>query len=174
MTKTIQLSPETVANVRDAVFALAEQHLDAPFCLVAVDFEKESGHWYLRLYVDKPGNDGPKVSLQDCETVSRTLDESIETIKALRDFPYILEVSSPGAFRPLTTAREFEFYKNRLIKIERPLKSNPKRTEVLTGILGGFIGDALTLVTPDGPQAVTLTPETQVYLNPPVPHLSDN
>ena len=163
-TKSIQLSPDTIAEVRNAVFALAEKALPEAFYLV-VDFEKESGHWYLRLYIDKADQQS-KVSLENCEVASRAIDPELESIKHLKDFPYTLEVSSPGAFRPIATGREFVFYAGRNIKIERPDRANSKRVEVISGTLVGHTSNSITLGINGQSETIELNPHTQIYLNP--------
>lgn len=71
--------------------------------LVDVEYVKELGHFYLRAYIDKDGG----VSINDCEAVSRALDEKLEQKDPIKD-AYILEVSSPGLDRPLKKDKDFE------------------------------------------------------------------
>lgn len=73
--------------------------------LVDVEYVKELGHFYLRAYIDKEGG----VSINDCELVSRALDEKFEALPQdpIKD-AYILEVSSPGLDRPLKKDKDFE------------------------------------------------------------------
>lgn len=71
--------------------------------LVDVEYVKEAGTWYLRIYIDK--EDG--VTVDDCEIVSRALDLELERKDPIND-PYILEVSSPGLDRPLKKDKDFE------------------------------------------------------------------
>ncbi|HEY9745259.1 MAG TPA: hypothetical protein V6C99_03475 [Oculatellaceae cyanobacterium] len=167
---TYKLSPEQIRHIEDSVFALVESQLDPRFFLLNVCFEKEAGYWYLRIYLD--GKDAP-VSLSDCEQVSRALDPKLEEFQPLSGFSYSLEVSSPGVFRPLTTAREFEFYRNRPVRIEQasPKKSKaPRKTEVATeGLLQDYNPDTrtLTLKNSSGESlSIALTPEHLVCLNP--------
>lgn len=64
--------------------------------LVDVEYVKELGHFYLRVYIDKEGG----VAISDCEVVSRAFEEILDAKDPIRD-AYILEVSSPGLDRPL-------------------------------------------------------------------------
>ena len=41
------------------------------FELVDVEYVKEAGNWYLRVYVDKEGG----IAVDDCEVVSRALSD---------------------------------------------------------------------------------------------------
>ena len=51
----------------------------------------------LRVVVDSDGG----VSLDDAAAVSRELSAALDTVAVMGDFPYTLEVSSPGVGRPL-------------------------------------------------------------------------
>lgn len=77
--------------------------LEHNYELVDVEYVKEAGTWYLRLYIDKP--DG--ITVDDCEVVSRALDLELELKDPIHD-PYILEVSSPGLDRPLKKDKDFD------------------------------------------------------------------
>ncbi|KRL50041.1 hypothetical protein FD37_GL002169 [Levilactobacillus spicheri DSM 15429] len=75
------------------------------FDLVDVEFVKEGKSWYLRIYIDKPGG----INIEECALVS---DEVSEKLDALDPDPipqaYFLEVSSPGAERPLKKPEDFD------------------------------------------------------------------
>ena len=62
-----------------------------------VEYVKEAGEWYLRVYIDKPEG----VNINDCENVSRALSDVLEEA-------YILEVSSPGLGRQLKKDKHLE------------------------------------------------------------------
>ncbi len=70
--------------------------------LVDIEYVKEASNWYLRIYVDKESG----IDVEDCgvisEYVSAKLDESDPIPNA-----YFLEVSSPGAERPLKKPEDF-------------------------------------------------------------------
>jgi ribosome maturation factor RimP len=69
------------------------------FELVDVEYVKEGSNWFLRIYVDKEGG----IDIDDCSRISEyasvKLDEQDPITTA-----YFLEVSSPGAERPLKKA----------------------------------------------------------------------
>jgi ribosome maturation factor RimP len=67
----------------------------------------------LRVIVDS--DDG--VSLDDAATVSRELSGALDSVTVMGDFPYTLEVSSPGVDRPLTEPRHWRRAVGRLIKV---------------------------------------------------------
>lgn len=65
------------------------------FEIVDIEYVKEAGEYYLRVYLDKEGG----ISLSDCESVSRELSEILDVKDPIKD-NYFLEVSSPGLDRP--------------------------------------------------------------------------
>ena len=70
--------------------------------LIEVTLKKEPQGLTLCLYIDKPEG----VTLDDCERYHRAVQPELDAVEY--DF---LEVSSPGADRPIQTERDFE--KNR-------------------------------------------------------------
>jgi ribosome maturation factor RimP len=67
-----------------------------------VEYVKEGSDMYLRAYIDKEGG----VTIDDCESVSRALNDRLDEEDYIAD-AYILEVSSPGLGRKLTKPRHF-------------------------------------------------------------------
>ena len=61
----------------------------------------------LRVDIRNPQQD---TSLDDCERMSRALEAALDTADIIPD-AYILEISSPGISRDLTTDREFISFK---------------------------------------------------------------
>ena len=57
----------------------------------------------LRVVVDSDHG----VSLDDAAAISRQLSAALDTVAVMGDFPYTLEVSSPGVDRPLTDPRHW-------------------------------------------------------------------
>lgn len=56
--------------------------------LYYVEYVKENGEFYLRIYIDKEG----RVSLNDCEAVSRRVSEVLDVEDPIKE-AYYLEVS---------------------------------------------------------------------------------
>ena len=48
------------------------------FELVDIEYKKEGGNWYLRIYIDKPGG----ITIDDCQTVSEQIGDLL--IKKIR------------------------------------------------------------------------------------------
>lgn len=92
------------ASISEIVAELALPIVEEAGCeLVDVEFVKEGGNWFLRVYIDKPGG----VSLDDCEKVSRPLNNKIDERDPI-PHAFYFEVSSPGLERPLKSKRDFE------------------------------------------------------------------
>ena len=75
------------------------------FELVDVEYVKEAGSWYLRVYIDKEGG----IDIEECAWVSEKLSEKLDAADP-DPIPqaYFLEVSSPGAERPLKKEKDYE------------------------------------------------------------------
>ena len=67
----------------------------------------------LRVVVDSDRG----VSLDDAATISRQLSAELDTVAVMGDFPYTLEVSSPGVDRPLTDPRHWRRAVGRLVQV---------------------------------------------------------
>jgi len=81
--------------------------------LVDVEYVKEGGEFFLRIYIDK--EDG--VSLNECELVTRALNPILDEKDPIKD-NYYLEVSSPGLDRPLKKDKDFVKYQGRDVEIK--------------------------------------------------------
>ena len=68
-----------------------------------VEYVKEAGQWYLRVYIDRTGGG---VSLHDCEAFSKALDPVLDAEDPIED-SYVFEVSSAGAERVLKRPQDF-------------------------------------------------------------------
>lgn len=108
------------------------------FELVEVEFVKEGTNYYLRLYVDKEGG----FSIQDCEKVSRYVEQKLENDDIIEK-AYILEVSSPGIDRILKKDYEYTKYKGKIvdIKLYKPIE----KTKEFQGELIGLINDEIVI-----------------------------
>ena len=83
------------------------------FEIVDVEYVKEAGEYYLRIFLDKEGG----ISLTDCEEVSRALSEVLDAKDPIKE-NYFLEVSSPGLDRPLKKDKDFVRYAGRVVEIK--------------------------------------------------------
>ncbi|OYD09942.1 ribosome maturation factor RimP [Paludifilum halophilum] len=85
-------------KVSEAVERLAVPILDEEGLeLYDTEFTKEGKNWFLRVYIDRPEG---KVDLDDCKRISERLSTELDRQDPISG-AYYLEVSSPGAERPL-------------------------------------------------------------------------
>ena len=70
--------------------------------LYHIEYVKENGEYYLRIYIDKDGC----ISLTDCEKVSRRVSDIMDEEDPI-PVAYYLEVSSPGLNRGLYTEAHY-------------------------------------------------------------------
>ena len=93
-----------MAKVTDTVAELALPFVEAAGCsLWDVEYVKEAGEWFLRVYIDKEEG----ISIQDCEAVSRPLSDALDEADPIEG-SYVLEVSSAGADRVLKKEEHFQ------------------------------------------------------------------
>ena len=106
--------------------------------LVEVEYVKEGRNWFLRVYIDKENG----VDIEECGIVSEKLSEKLDEKDPISN-NYFLEVSSPGAERPLKKDSDFikAVGKNVHIKTYEPI-DNEKEFE---GILKSFDGDTVII-----------------------------
>ncbi|MFD1705913.1 ribosome maturation factor RimP [Siminovitchia sediminis] len=92
-----------MSKVTDIVEELAVPILDdLQLELVDIEYVKEGKNWYLRLFIDKENG----VDIEECGIVSERLGEKLDEMDPI-PHNYFLEVSSPGAERPLKKAQDF-------------------------------------------------------------------
>lgn len=106
--------------------------------LVDIEYKKEGKNWFLRVFIDKENG----VDIEECEMVSERLSEQLDEVDPI-PYNYFLEVSSPGAERPLKKAKDFEkaIGRNVLIKTYEPIDGD----KVFEGTLKTFDGSLLTI-----------------------------
>lgn len=90
-------------NIKGKVAEVATEICqDLGYELVDVEFKKGAKHNLISIFIYK--EDG--IGLDDCESVSRKIDEILDKDEDLTD-PYYLEVSSPGLDRPIKTKDDY-------------------------------------------------------------------
>jgi len=106
--------------------------------LVDIEYVKEGPNYFLRVFIDKDNG----VDIDECAAVSEKLSEKLDEVDPIPE-NYFLEVSSPGAERPLKKEKDFQkaIGKNVHIKTYEPI-DNEKTFE---GILTGFDGNVVTV-----------------------------
>ncbi|MBA5270060.1 ribosome maturation factor RimP [Enterococcus hirae] len=95
-----------MSSVVETVTAMVTPILEEQnFELVEVEFVKEGKSWFLRVFIDKDGG----IDIEECAWVSEKLSEKLDAADP-DPIPqaYFLEVSSPGAERPLKKEKDYE------------------------------------------------------------------
>lgn len=74
-------------------------------------------HRTLTVMVDLPEDTADPVSLEHIALATRIVSEEIDELPLFNDHPYDLQVTSPGASRPLREARHFRRARGRTIDV---------------------------------------------------------
>ncbi len=128
-----------MAKVTDTVAALALPVVEGAGCtLWDVEYVKEAGQWFLRVYIDKEGG----VSIDDCEAVSRPLSDLLDEADPIEG-SYTFEVSSAGADRALKKPEHFARCLGQEVEV-RLYRPKEGRKEFV-GALKGFEDGTVTL-----------------------------
>ena len=109
-----------MSKVTDIAAQLARPLVEQNGCsLWDVEYVKEAGTWFLRLYIDKEGG----VTIDDCENLSRRMDKILDEADPISQ-SYYFEVSSPGIGRDLVRPWHFERYLGEQIEVKliRPMQ----------------------------------------------------
>ena len=123
--------------------------LDLGYDLVEVELVKEHQKWILRVYIDKEGG----VSLDDCEKVSRHLDHILDEHDPI-PHSYVLEVSSPGAERPLNKKKDFVNFVGRKVLVRTYVKIKGQKN--FKGKLLGLEEDQVVLEPVDSEEIMMI------------------
>lgn len=126
-----------MAKVTEAVAALALPIVEQAGCtLWDVEYVKEAGEWFLRVYIDRDSG----VDIDCCEAVSRPLSDALDEADPIQG-GYTFEVSSAGLDRALKKPEHFEKCMGRTVdlKLYRPVDGGKERTGALTGYENGAV-----------------------------------
>ena len=135
-------------KITEQVWRLAEPLVQANGCsLWDVEYVREGGEWFLRLYIDKDGG----VNINDCEAISRAVDPVLDEEDPIPE-SYRFEVCSAGLERTLKRPSDFERFMGSpvLVKLYRPRNGQKEFAGVLSGYEDGnvtvtLLGKTLTL-----------------------------
>lgn len=126
-----------MAKVTDAVAELARPYVEQAGCaLWDVEYVKEAGEWFLRVYIDKEGG----VGIDDCEAVSRPLSDALDEADPIAG-SYTFEVSSAGLDRALKRPEHFARCMGQQVDVKfyRPVDGGKAVTGALTGYEDGDV-----------------------------------
>ena len=131
-------------GVVKAVEAIAHKVLaDTDLELVDVEFVKESGDRYLRIYIYRDGG----VGIDDCVAVHRKIEKLIDDNVDITG-PYTLEISSPGYDRAFR--KESDYIRFMGEEIEIKLYKAKDGIKKFTGTLTGYDKGIITIENEEG------------------------
>lgn len=140
-----------MAKVTDLVAKLAAPAVEAAGCeLWDVDYVREAGSWYLRLYIDKEGG----VDILDCEKISREVSDLLDEADPIEG-SYTFEVSSAGAERALKRPGDFARFMGSPVAVKL-YRARDGRKE-FAGVLAGYEDGNITVTVGDA--AITFAKE---------------
>ena len=116
-------------KVTDLTAQLAQPLVEAAGCtLWDVEYVREGGTWYLRVFIDAPEG----VNIDQCEEVSRALSDRLDEEDPIEG-SYVLEVGSAGADRALKKPEHFAAYLGEQVdvKLYRPRDGRKEFTGAL-------------------------------------------
>jgi ribosome maturation factor RimP len=99
--------------------------------IVEVELKGTGRNQLLRISIDKPGG----VTHGDCETITRLVGEVLDQ-KALFEYHYTLEVSSPGVERKLKKQQDFTRFQGEKAKVVYRLEEG--KNKHVEGTLAGM------------------------------------
>ncbi len=107
--------------------------------VVEVEYAKKSDGMNLTFYIDNEKG----IKIEDCEIVSKAINDLLDELNPTDDQPYILNVSSPGIDRPIKSERDFKRNEGKLISITLFAKIDGKK--VYEGKLIGYNEASVTI-----------------------------
>lgn len=132
------------------------------YYLVDVEYKKQVSGMVLEIVIDSVNG----ITLDDCEKVSRALDEPLDLLDPTGGAPYSLNVSSMGLDRPLTTEYAFNKYKDKEVEVKlyEPLKPFNKKN--LIGVLKEWTEDNVVLSISDMDNKVIISRKSIAQIVP--------
>lgn len=104
---------------------------------------KEGENNIYRVVVDKPND---KVSIEDCETLSRSIEDTVDKLVNVKD-GYVLEVSSAGLERKLANLKLYNKYIGNEVRLKLFKKINDVKE--IQGILKDVKNDIVVITKDD-------------------------
>ncbi len=128
-----------MSKLTDQISALARPVVEEEGCsLWNVEYVREAGTWYLRVFIDKEGG----VGIDDCERISRRLDPILDEADPIAD-SYVFEVGSAGAERELKRPSDFaQFMGHQVeVKLYQPMEGS----KAFVGTLAAYEEGVVTI-----------------------------
>ena len=128
-----------MSKITDKVTELAKPVVEEEGCsLWDVEYVREAGSWFLRIFIDKDGG----VGIDDCESISRRLDPILDEADPIPD-SYVFEVGSAGAERELKRPGDFEQFMGSEVEVR--LYQPVNGCKVYVGVLAGYDNGRVTV-----------------------------
>ena len=128
-----------MSKITDKVTELAKPVVEEEGCsLWDVEYVREAGSWFLRIFIDKDGG----VGIDDCERISRRLDPILDEADPIPD-SYVFEVGSAGAERELKRPGDFEQFMGSEVEVR--LYQPVNGCKVYVGVLAGYDNGGVTV-----------------------------
>ena len=128
-----------MSKITDKVSAIAKPIVEEEGCsLWDVEYVREAGSWYLRIYIDKVGG----VDIDDCERISRRLDPVLDEADPIPD-SYFFEVGSAGIERELKRPGDFDAFLGSDVEVRLYQPVNGQKSFV--GTLVGYDNGTTTI-----------------------------
>ncbi len=151
-------TPDRLAAV---IHALAEPLAAArDVDLLDVAVKGQGSRTRVQVVVDRVGG----IDLATCQELSRAISRALDDADPLPS-RYVLEVTSPGTDRPLSTRRDFERAAGRDVAVQYVDAADPSRHLQVRGRIERAELEAVVITTADGEVAVayeTIAKATQV------------
>ena len=129
-----------MSKLTDKIAQIARPVVEDEGCsLWDVEYVREAGSWYLRVYIDK--DEG--VSISDCEVISKAIDPILDEQDFIPD-SYIFEVASAGADRELKRPSDFEKFIDHEVEVKtyRQIKGQ----KLFVGVLKEYSDGNITVL----------------------------
>jgi ribosome maturation factor RimP len=124
-------------KVTERIRSLAQPVVEEHGCtLWDVEYVREGGEWFLRLYIDKDGG----VNINDCVAISHAMDPVLDREDPIEG-SYRFEVCSAGLERVLKRPSDFQQFLGAdvLVKLYRPVDGVKEFPSVLRGYDNGDV-----------------------------------
>ena len=125
--------------------------------IIDVEYVKEAGNWYLRIYIDRE----EPVDLDLCEQVSNLVSAALDKSDPIEQ-SYFLEISSPGVERPIKRESDFQHFAGSQVVLKLYAPEDGEKEFI--GALGGLVDDAVLLEMEQGTRSFPLEKIAHVHL----------
>lgn len=106
--------------------------------LVEVNYVKEGPDFFLRIFLDKKGG----ITLDDCAAFAEILSAELDELDIVKG-AYYLDVSSPGAERPIKDEEDLELTLNKGIYVKTYQQIDGEKE--WTGVLAAYDENSVTI-----------------------------